>query len=293
MSKVEPLDEIQWKSPEWIQQFGLHSDNVLDYFSESPFYDRTSNNQVIKMQFQFQPIPANVHPQTYMQSKLLEMKGVEFVIAYVKEPDFWIIRKQKRHNPQQVTIQQDYYIIGANIYQSPKIYDILSARFLSSINSVKSSLDILNSISNFNIGNGGHSYPNINDTKPSTSSAMEGTISSSANTGAANTVTPMVSTPTIATPAITHSQLGVGGGSGSATSVTASGAGAVNTVANTNNNGNINTNSSALNNILASTFDGLLNSIINLNDQGTYLDDIPLYGKGSTVEKLDLKVNLN
>ena len=43
----EPLDEIQWKSPEWIQHFGLHSSNVLDYFAESPFYDRTSNNQVL------------------------------------------------------------------------------------------------------------------------------------------------------------------------------------------------------------------------------------------------------
>lgn len=50
---VTPLDELQWKSPEWIQVFGLRTENVLDYFAESPFFDKTSNNQVIKMQRQF------------------------------------------------------------------------------------------------------------------------------------------------------------------------------------------------------------------------------------------------
>ncbi|CAH6723649.1 mediator of RNA polymerase II transcription subunit 6 [[Candida] jaroonii] len=153
----QPLDEIQWKIPEWINQFGLHTGNVLDYFSESPFYDRTSNNQVIKMQFQFQPPPPNIQTPLeftkYFENKLIEMVGIEFIIAYVREPDFWIIRKQNRLNKENVQILNDYYIIGANIYQSPKIYDLLSSRLLNSTLSIKNSINLLNQL-------------NSNDEKP-------------------------------------------------------------------------------------------------------------------------------
>lgn len=282
MAKAEPLDEIQWKSPEWIQQFGLHSENVLDYFSESPFYDRTSNNQVLKMQFQFQQVPPNVHPQEYLRQKLVEMVGVEFIIAYVKEPDFWIVRKQKRLSPSNVAVQQDYYIVGANIYQAPKIYDILSSRLLSSINSVKLSLDVLNKISNYNIGNGGHSYPTVNDklaALPSssiTSSQMEESATTSTTATGANTATPMVSTSGTVVPPGSVAPPGTVGANNINTTTS-------HPLQNANN---------ALNNILSTTFDGLLSTVINLNDQGTYLDDIPYYGKGSTVEKFDLKINL-
>ncbi|CAK7901584.1 mediator of RNA polymerase II transcription subunit 6 [[Candida] anglica] len=277
MAKSEPLDEIQWKSPEWIQQFGLHTQNVLDYFSESPFYDRTSNNQVIKMQLQFQTVPLNVHPQTYIESKLLEMVGIEFAIVHVKEPGFWIIRKQNRLSPTSTIVQQDYYIIGANIYQAPKVYDILSSRLLSSIRSVKSSLDLLNKLSNYDVGYGGHSYPSINDRSNIDQSVTMTNTNTVANT-VANTATPMIMTPSI----------GTGGNIGGNNAATNS---ASNTNINTVINPNI-ANNSTINKISSSTFDGLLSSVMNSAEQGTYLDDIPLYGKGSTVERMDLKINL-
>ena len=99
---MESLDEIQWKSPEFIQERGLNTNNVLEYFSLSPFYDRTSNNQVLMMQFQYQQIqiPPGVSFHQYFQSRLSEMTGIEFVIAYTKEPDFWIIRKQNDRTPE-------------------------------------------------------------------------------------------------------------------------------------------------------------------------------------------------
>lgn len=255
MSKA-PLDEIQWKNPEWIQQFGLHTGNVLDYFSESPFYDRTSNNQVLRMQFQFQQIPPNINPQKYLQLKLVEMTGIEFIIAFSREPDFWVVRKQRRLNAKQVNIEQDYYIIGANIYQSPKVYDILSSRLLSSVLSIKSSMELLNKMSKFNIHDGGHSYPTLE---------VEKEVSSNTNTMpstvAINTATPIMSTPT--------------------------------TTANMNSNGQSSTNLGLNNEILSAAFDNLLNNVIKTSNEGIYLDDIPLYGKGSTVESLGLKVNLD
>lgn len=263
---TEPLDEIQWKSPEWIQQFGLHTGNVLDYFAELPFYDRTSNNQVLRMQFQFQQMPPNIHPQKYFQSKLAEMVGVEFVVAFVREPDFWIVRKQRRLDANHTLTEQDYYIIGANVYQSPKIYDILSSRLLLSVLSMKNSLALLNSMSTFSISEGGHMYPS--DHHEGSKEVLAARVALSTNLAAADTATPMsMSNP--------------------------------GTVAQTAGNGepglSIMSNVSNVNNeILATAFDNLLSSVVatTSSEKSIYLDDIPLYGKGSTVEQLGLKLNL-
>lgn len=261
----ELLDEIQWKSPEWIQQFGLHTGNVLDYFAESPFYDRTSNNQVLRMQFQFQQIPPNVHPQRYLQSKLTEMVGVEFVVAHVREPDFWIIRKQRRLDPNSTLTEQDYYIIGANVYQSPKIYDILSARMLSTTLLIKKSIDLMNKMSTFSISDGGHTYPSL-EVPPSTSGGIPSSSRPAQNnvTTAGYINTPMSNPGTVAQTA--------GNGEPSLSFI-----------------GNVSNMNS---DISAGAFDNVLLSVMVSNDKSIYLDDIPLYGKGSTVEQLGLKLNL-
>lgn len=262
---TEPLDEIQWKSPEWIQQFGLHTANVLDYFAESPFYDRTSNNQVLRMQFQFQQIPPNIHPQQYLQGKLTEMVGVEFVVAYVREPDFWIVRKQRRLDPTNTLTEQDYYIIGANVYQSPKIYDVLSSRMLSSVLSIKKSIDLLNTMSTFSISDGGHTYP-TNDTEQPLANGSKST--SSINTGGYGSTPTSASNPGTVGQTTEATRLGL---STSMTNVTA-------------------VNSE----ILSVAFDNLLSSVMASanSEKSIYIDDIPLYGKGSTVEQLGLKLNL-
>ncbi|CAI5758263.1 unnamed protein product [Candida verbasci] len=214
-------DEIQWKSPEFIQARGLNTSNVLEYFSLSPFYDRTSNNQVLTMQFQFQQIsiPMNMTFQQYFQSRLAEMTGIEFILAYIREPDFWIIRKQNRKDSTNVLILQDYYVIGANVYQAPKIYDVLSSRLLSSILSLKNSINSVNNMSKYQVSDGGHTYKST----PMSNS---------------NTMTPMTPMP--------------------------------------NNKDDIKSNA----------FDTLLNES---RDKQVYLDEIPLYGKNSTLEMLGIK----
>ncbi|GBL51013.1 Mediator of RNA polymerase II transcription subunit 6 [Candidozyma auris] len=276
---TEPLDEIQWKSPEWIQQFGLHTGNVLDYFAESPFYDRTSSNQVLRMQFQFQQIPPHIHPQKYIESKLTEMVGIEFVIAYVKEPDFWIIRKQRRLDPTTTTTEQDYYIIGANVYQAPKIYDILSARLLSSVLSMRKSIDLLNKMTKFSISEGGHLYPSD---KESASNGGNASVQVSTNPPSAMpSTTNIPSLNPAATPSFPNSTPG--------TSQAQPSNGEPGSSSIMSNVSNINSE------VSATAFNNLLNSVMASanNDKNIYLDDIPLYGKGSTVEQLGLKLNLN
>ncbi|QQP52396.1 Mediator of RNA polymerase II transcription subunit 6 [Caligus rogercresseyi] len=48
--KLDSPLSISWHDSAWIPM--LNAGNVLDYFSErsNPFYDRTCNNEVIKMQ---------------------------------------------------------------------------------------------------------------------------------------------------------------------------------------------------------------------------------------------------
>lgn len=222
------LDELQWKSPEWIQTFGLRTDNVLDYFAESPFFDKTSNNHVIKMQRQFSstlqqqqqntttttitnnnnnnnissnennnglvlPIGdtnnnnngdgndgndsnngdrrrksnefyyldgmrqdiMNRYPiHASIERELSKLSGIEYVLLTVREPDFWVIRKQYRQRNENdnhmdmdidmsvdedvnkstkfvFKILKDYYIVGANVYQAPSIYKVIKNRLMS------------------------------------------------------------------------------------------------------------------------------------------------------------------
>lgn len=54
----EDQTDLQWRSVEYVQAFGaLTSQTVLDYFAQSPFFDRTSNNAVLRMQTQFSVAP--------------------------------------------------------------------------------------------------------------------------------------------------------------------------------------------------------------------------------------------
>jgi mediator of RNA polymerase II transcription subunit 6 len=129
MAVDEPLDEVQWRAPELIHMFGgLRSDNVLEYFSQSPFYDRSSNNQVLKMQTQFNE---NLQGRRDLYSELKNMKGIEFVVHLAQEPDLWIIRKQNRLSPDEVRLLATYFVVRENIYMAPNIHSIVKSRLLS------------------------------------------------------------------------------------------------------------------------------------------------------------------
>ncbi|EDO46841.1 predicted protein, partial [Nematostella vectensis] len=106
---------VSWHDSAWIPS--LSPTNVLDYFSQrtNPFYDRTCNNEVVKMQ--------RLDPAT-----LLSMTGIEYSVIHVQDPILFVIRKQHRHSATQVTPMADYYILAGIVYQAPDMCSVVNSR---------------------------------------------------------------------------------------------------------------------------------------------------------------------
>ncbi|KAM4056300.1 MED6 mediator subfamily complex component domain-containing protein [Hirsutella rhossiliensis] len=143
MANEPPLDEIQWRSPPILAQMGgLHSNTILFYFAESPFFERTSNNAVIVSQamnnismYHF------IQTREVFEGRLKTMSGLEFIVG--EEPaetgpgmgtGVWVIRKQTRRKRYQdedeITVHASFFVVGENIYMAPALADILASRIM-------------------------------------------------------------------------------------------------------------------------------------------------------------------
>nr|CAG4648898.1 EOG090X0E0D [Polyphemus pediculus] len=119
---------ISWHDSSWIPI--LNNQNVMDYFMErsNPFYDRTCNNEIVKMQ------RLNV-------DQLSNLTGIEYILLHVQEPILYVIRKQHRHSAGQVTPLAVYYIIAGIIYQAPDLGSVINSRTLTTINHLQGAFD--------------------------------------------------------------------------------------------------------------------------------------------------------
>lgn len=59
------------------------------------------------------------------------MTGIEFAVVH-DQPPVWIIQKRYRRGPapDDVNPIATYYIMGANVYQSPTIYSVIANRLV-------------------------------------------------------------------------------------------------------------------------------------------------------------------
>ncbi|TQV93129.1 MED6 mediator sub complex component [Cordyceps javanica] len=165
-----PLDEIQWHSPLLIQQMGgLHSNTVLFYFAESPFFERTSNNAVIMSQaMNNMSMYHFIQTREAFEGRLKTMSGLEFIVG--EEPaesgpgmgtGVWVIRKQTRRKRYQeadeITVHASYFVVNENIYMAPTLADILAARIMSISSAIAKALPAAESARTWR-PSGGHSY---------------------------------------------------------------------------------------------------------------------------------------
>ena len=115
MSSSENPLYVSWCDSAWIPV--LSQSNVMDYFTErtNPFYDRTCNNEILKMQklgvadVQLTNMQVSLLLNSFVRlcdepriNKLLLKKGPEYCLLHVQEPILYVVRKQIRHSPTQV-----------------------------------------------------------------------------------------------------------------------------------------------------------------------------------------------
>lgn len=124
---------------EWIQANGpLTTENVFEYFASSMFYDKQSNNQVLRMQTMHTGMPI-----VNEAAELKRFTGIEFALVHSEPPTFFIIHKRERLSPEEVRPLAAYFIMNNRIYQSPDVYTVLSNRLLTSLYSLQSTLETL------------------------------------------------------------------------------------------------------------------------------------------------------
>ncbi|KAL4976138.1 mediator of RNA polymerase II transcription subunit 6 [Aspergillus desertorum] len=172
------LEEILWRSPSHVQMMGgyLHSNNILFYFAESPFFDATSNNASLAIQANYNEAFRHfVETREAFEGRLKTMQGLEFMVAYdplqaaagansqfVHEPsNIWVIRKQTRRKrsgfDDEVVVLATFFVVGDCIYMAPSAASVIGNRILSAVTSLTSLLKTASTLPNFTPSHG-HTY---------------------------------------------------------------------------------------------------------------------------------------
>jgi len=107
--------------------------NVMDYFSMSPFYEKSSINQACAVQ----KIDFNTQKTKYV--------GIEFNLEMAKKDNSLFVISKNYRNYNETTPISYYYEFKATIFQSPDIYSILT-RNVESIS--YNLLNVINEINN-------------------------------------------------------------------------------------------------------------------------------------------------
>ncbi|KAG8531871.1 uncharacterized protein KY384_003507 [Bacidia gigantensis] len=170
-SKETPMDEIQWRSPEMVQQMpgGIHTNTgkycFLHYFAGSPFFDQTSNNAVLTTQAMSNPSLGHLlSTRVAFEGRLRAMQGLEFMVTHdpsegdtkLVHSGVWVIRKQIRRKGE-VTGLSSYYVVGENVYMAPTLANIISSRILSAATSINQLVTTATSLPSFTPSSG-YSY---------------------------------------------------------------------------------------------------------------------------------------
>ncbi|KAG9509568.1 Mediator of RNA polymerase II transcription subunit 6, partial [Fragariocoptes setiger] len=117
MTEIKPENplHVSWHDSAWIPM--LNPMNIMDYFTQqtNPFYDRTCNNEIARMQ--------RLDPE-----QMMDMIGLEYRLHLSQEPILYVIRKQHRHSPTHVQPLADYYILAGVVYQAPDLNSVISSR---------------------------------------------------------------------------------------------------------------------------------------------------------------------
>ncbi|WEW61967.1 Mediator of RNA polymerase II transcription subunit 6 [Emydomyces testavorans] len=133
----------------------IHSNNILFYFAESPFFDPTSNNASLALQAMHnENLRPFIETREAFEGRLKTMQGLEFMVVHdplleaaaanaaavargeqPKEPsNVWVIRKQMRRRSSGVGAQDDvqilatYFVVGDSVFMAPSVWSVVGRR---------------------------------------------------------------------------------------------------------------------------------------------------------------------
>ncbi|GAA5830080.1 hypothetical protein JCM5353_000701 [Sporobolomyces roseus] len=141
------LSHLQWRAPEYLLSLPTPQlstrQQALDYFSLSPFFDKHSNNNQLRMQIMFSR--GGGLDGINEEEELKRFIGIEYVISQNESipPNLYIVQKRNRTTPTTTTVISVYHILNANVYQAPSLYTVLNERLLTSLNALSSSMSDL------------------------------------------------------------------------------------------------------------------------------------------------------
>ncbi|KDN45455.1 hypothetical protein K437DRAFT_262930 [Tilletiaria anomala UBC 951] len=133
---------IQFKAPEFTQYYGpLTERTVLDYFAQSPFYDKTCTNQMLRMQniASFNTLVGRWTAKEE-EEQLRKFTGTEYVVAIAMPPSLFIIQRRERTSDVETEDTATYYIINDAVMQGPDLYTVLGNRMTMAFNAISNSL---------------------------------------------------------------------------------------------------------------------------------------------------------
>ena len=143
-AEEEDMSWISFRDDYWLERFPLNSVTVLDYFALSKFYDKTCNNEYIKMQRQD-------------ISMLKQMVGIEYEVVVPplkmgtdmygqpcvlpQTAEVFVIQKQRRISADQVARLSVSYCLFGSLYQAPHLLPAIHCRIQNCIFNIKQAFE--------------------------------------------------------------------------------------------------------------------------------------------------------
>ena len=132
---------LVFKDIHWLNVTGGLSSarRVLEYFYSSPFYDKTSDNEALRLQGVM-----NVE-----FDYLLGLRGIQYICdEMIKNPYdsntfIYVVKKIRRNSAKNYDVLDIYYCLEGEIYKVPDFYGLIKTRYQATAHEIKNSFNSL------------------------------------------------------------------------------------------------------------------------------------------------------
>lgn len=123
---------LSFRDQQYLNFNSLNENNIMEYFSYSPFFEKNSINQLCSIQ------NLDFNKQKYKEV------GIEFNLESVsKDKELYLITKSHRRYEESKLISY-YYIFKGSVYQAPDIYSVITSNLESITNNFVNIITELN-----------------------------------------------------------------------------------------------------------------------------------------------------